>query len=740
MKKNVLMFIAAMLASACCHCEEDFTQYVDTHIGTGGHGHVFVGANVPFGFVQLGPTSIPEDWDWCSGYHESDSTVIGFSHTHLSGTGIGDLFDITVMPVIGEVKYARGTEDDQNSGLWSYADRSREISVPGYYSVPLTRYGITAEMTATCRTGMHRYTFPASEQAAIVFDMMNGGCWDSPALTDVTVVDPDEDGSASAIQGFRWSKGWADNQKIYFYAEFSRPFDSMEIQTRTFNRRDGSVLELDTYARANFKTAEGEQIMLKVGLSSVSEANAKENLMAENNGWNFETVAEAAAAEWNRELSRIRIETADEAARKVFYTALYHTMVAPSTYSDINGDYRGSDDQVRNDKSFTNYTTFSLWDTYRAAMPLFSIYQPERFVDFINAMLHIYQEQGKLPVWHLMSCETDCMVGNPGIPPVADAILKGFEGFDKELAFKAMKESALRPDRGQDFRMQYGYIPSDLHNESVAYDMEYALADGALAKAAKALGKTDEYEYFLERSHSYRHFYDPQTRFMRGKNSKGEFDTPFNPIHSAHRANVYCEGNAWQYAWLVPHDFEGLETCFGGREELLDKLDSLFIVPSYLGEDASPDISGLIGQYAHGNEPSHHILYFYTMAGQPWKTADKVRQVLTELYHAEPDGLSGNEDVGQMSAWYILSSLGFYQVEPAGGEYWFGSPLFDKAEIEVAGGTFTITAEGNSDTNRYIQSATLNGAPLERGYITYEEIAAGGDLVFTMGQQQTTWY
>ena len=494
------------------------------------------------------------------------------------------------------------------------------------------------------------------------------------------------------------------------------------------------------YAKADFKTAEGEQIMMKVGISPVSEANAKENLMAENAGWDFEAVAEAADQEWNKELSRIRIETADEAARKVFYTALYHTMIAPSTYSDVNGDYRGSDDQVRNDKTFTNYTTFSLWDTYRAAMPLFSIYQPERFVDFINAMLHIYQEQGKLPVWHLMSCETNCMVGNPGIPPVADAILKDFEGFDKELAFKAMKESALRPDRGQNFRMEYGYIPSDLHNEAVAYDMEYALADGALAEAAKKLGKMEDHKYFLERSHSYRHFYDPETRFMRGKDSKGNFDTPFDPIHSAHRANVYCEGNAWQYVWLTPHDFEGLEGCFGGREELLTKLDSLFIVSSDLGEDASPDISGLIGQYAHGNEPSHHILYFYTMAGQPWKTADKVRQVLTELYHAEPDGLSGNEDVGQMSAWYILSSLGFYQVEPAGGEYWFGSPLFDKAEIDVAGGTFTITALNNSDTNRYIQSITLNGAPIERGYITHDEIAAGGELVITMGPEQTIWY
>lgn len=740
MKRRLLTIVAGLsVLAACCPCEEKFTQYVDTHIGTGGHGHVFVGANVPFGAVQLGPTSIPQSWDWCSGYHDSDSTVIGFSHTHLSGTGIGDLFDITVMPVTGKVNYARGTEDDQNSGLWSYADRSKEISVPGYYSVPLMRYGITAEMTATCRTGMHRYTFPASEEAAIVFDMVNGGCWDAPADTDITVVDMKEDGSASAIQGYRWSKGWANNQKLYFYAEFSKPFDSIDIISGSSKKADGSTWEVDMYARANFCTEEGEQILMKVAISPVSEDNAKANLMAENPEWDFEAIAEAADKAWNAELSKVRIETADEDAKKVFYTALYHTMIAPSVFCDVNGDYRGADDKIYRNADFTNYTTFSLWDTYRAAMPLMTIIHPEKENDMINTMLHIFEQQGKLPVWHLMGCETDCMVGNPGIPVVADAILKGYDGFDKDLAFKAMMESAIRPDRGQDFRMQYGYIPSDKFHESVAYDMEYAIADGALAKAAKVLMKSG-YDYFLKRSHSYRHYFDPQTRFMRGKDSNGEFDSPFDPLASAHRANVYCEGNAWQYTWLAPHDLDGLAECFGGRDELISKLDSLFIVSSELGEDASPDISGLIGQYAHGNEPSHHILYFYTMLDQPWKTADKVRQVLSELYFAKPDGLSGNEDVGQMSAWYILSALGFYQVEPAGGEYWFGSPIFDKAEIKVAGGTFTIRTEDNSDSNRYIQSITLNGAPYNKGYICHEDIAAGGELVINMGSEPVIWY
>lgn len=747
-----MMAAMIFIAAISCTKQTDYTQLVDTHIGTGGHGHVFVGASVPFGFVQLGPTSIPQSWDWCSGYHVSDSTVIGFSHTHLSGTGIGDLFDVTVMPVVGDVTYARGTEEDPSSGLWSYADRSREVSTPSYYSVPLTRYGITAEMTATCRTGMHRYTFPKSEEAAVVIDLMNGGCWDAAVNTGFKVVDADEDGCGTAVQGWRWSKGWADNQKIYFYAEFSKPFKSFELIEKTFQKRDGGTVSFDMFGRAAFETSEGEQIMLKVGLSPVSEENAKANLMAENPDWDFEAVVKDGKRLWNKELSKIRIETQDEQARTVFYTALYHTMIAPSVYHDVNGDYRGSDDQVRNDKSFTNHTTFSLWDTYRAAMPLYSIFQSERFGHFINTMLHIHQQQGKLPVWHLMGCETNCMVGNPGIPPVADAILKGFDGFDKELAFKAMKESAMRPDRGQEFRIEHGYIPCDLmYKESVAFDMEYAIADAAIAEAAlwmaentqdkeKAEQYLKDHEYFLERSHSYRNYYDPSTRFIRAKDSKGQFDPLFDPIWAAHRANTYCEGNAWQYTWLAPHDVQGLQDCFGSREAMLEKLDSLFVVSSYLGDEASPDISGLIGQYAHGNEPSHHTLYLYAMVGQPWKTADRVRQTLSELYFADPNGLSGNEDVGQMSAWYIMSSLGFYQSEPAGGRYWLGSPTVDKAQIEVKGGIFTINVLNNSNENKYIQKVSVNGKPLDKGYVTHAEMVAGGQMTIEMGSEPVLWY
>lgn len=740
MKTNKLIFAACtLLALSCSKQAETYTQYVDPKIGSGGHGHVFVGADVPFGMVQLGPTSIPQTWDWCSGYHDTDSTVIGFSHTHLSGTGIGDLFDITVMPVVSDVCYARGTEDDIRSGLWSYADRSRETARPGYYSVPLTRYGINAELTATSRVGFHRYTFPQADDAAVVFDLENGGCWDKATSTFM------EKCGDNAIRGYRYSSGWAKDQKIYFHAEFSRPFENLTIIPA---QESGEPL----YARADFSTREGEQILLKVALSPVSMDGAEANMEAELPGWDFDGTARIADSLWESELSKIKVETDDKETLKIFYTALYHTMIAPATFCDVDGSYRGADGMVHQNPGHGTYTIFSLWDAYRAAMPLYTIFQSERYVDFVNTMLDIFDEQGKLPVWHLAGCETDCMVGNPGIPPVADAIVKDLPGVDKARAFNAIKMSGLNPERGQDLRMDYGYIPCDLFNESVAYDLEYALADGASAYAAMAMaggassddeaaGYMKDASYFVERSKSYRHLFDSGLGFLRGKDSRGNFRKEYSPFKSTHRVDDYCEGNGWQYTWLVPHDFKGLCECFGGKEQLLNKLDSLFTVSSVLeGEDVSPDISGLIGQYAHGNEPSHHILYFYTMAGQPWKTADKVRQVLSTLYHASPDGLSGNEDVGQMSAWYILSSLGFYEVEPASGRYWFGTPMFGSAAVKVSGGTFTIRALGNSNENRYIQSVTLNGKAYTKAYIDHKDIAAGGELVFRMGPEPKVWY
>ncbi|MBR4994502.1 MAG: GH92 family glycosyl hydrolase [Alistipes sp.] len=718
---GALLFASAML-SACAEGNSAI-DYVDPKIGSGGHGHVFVGASVPFGLVQVGPTSIPQDWDWCSGYHSSDETVIGFSHTHLSGTGIGDLFDVTLMPVIGEVTYARGKHESYDTGMWSYADRTKEVASPYYYSVPLKRYGITAEMTATSRVGFHRYTFPASDDAAIVIDLENGGCWDK--ATEVKM----EQESDTRIVGYRHSRGWANNQKVYFVADFSRPFDSFELV--------GNKM----YGRVAFTAKENEQIYVKVALSPVSIEGAKANMEAELPGWNFKrTIAEAKKA-WEKELSKMEITTTDEAAKRTFYTALYHTMIAPSEYCDVNGDYYGPDKQIHKGNGHTTYTTYSLWDTYRAAMPLMSIIQKERMTDIINTMLNIYDEQGILPVWHLWGWETYCMVGNPGLISVADAVVKGDTGIDKERAFEAIKKTAMHPGRGNAYRIESGFIPSDKMNQSIAYDMEYAIADAAAANAARALGKTEDAEYFENRSHSYRNYFDHETQFIRGRLSDGSWRQEFDPNHSSHGNDDYCEGNAWQYTWLVPHDIKGLQECFGSRETTLEKLDLLFTTSSEItGENASADISGLIGQYAHGNEPSHHVIYMYSMLGEPHKAADRVREVLTTLYFDAEEGLSGNEDVGQMSAWYIMSAMGFYEVEPASARYWFGSPLFDEVKINLAEGTFTIVAENNSAENKYIQRVWLNGEPYEKGWISHSDIKAGGVLKFEMGSTPQCWY
>ncbi|MDE7025000.1 MAG: GH92 family glycosyl hydrolase [Paramuribaculum sp.] len=724
MKAKHLLWAAPLLLASCSQQADQassYTSYVDTHIGSGGHGHVFMGANVPYGMVQLGPTSVPQTWDWCSGYHESDSTVIGFSHTHLEGTGIGDLFDVTVMPVIGDVTYARGNDSIPGSGMWSYADRTREISVPGYYSVPLTRYNVLAELTATNRVGLHRYTFPAADSAAIVFDLQNGGCWDKSTETHIEAID------STHVQGYRYSTGWAKDQKVYFYAELSKPMTSWELKG-----------ENNMYGRASFATDSAEQVLMKVAISPVSVDGAKANMAAELPGWDFEATRQAADQAWNNELSRIKITTNDSIERTKFYSALYRTMIVPATFNDVDGSYRGADLQVhKGDPDQPNYTIFSLWDTYRAAMPLISIINPDLSGKLATTMVRIADEQGRLPVWHLWANETDCMVGNPGIIAVADAIVKQAPGLDRDKAYAALLKTAADTARGYGYRVEYGFIPCDKMNEAIAYDMEFAIADGAIARAAEAMGDTATMRKFTERSHSYRHYFDPVTRFIRGRMTDGSWRTPFSPFKTEHRADDYCEGNAWQYTWLVPQDVEGLEQCFGSREALISKLDSLFTVSSQLeGADASPDISGLIGQYAHGNEPSHHTLYIYSMLGQPDKTAEKVRYVCHNLYKAAPDGMSGNEDAGQMSAWYILSSLGFYQVEPASGRYWFGSPMWDEAEFAVPGGKFVIKTVNNSPENMYVRSVKLNGKPYTLPYIMHSDIMQGGELIMEMGPKQ----
>ena len=741
MNKKSLLFVPVLsLCLASCGSSqkgqemEDLTQFVDPRIGTGGHGHVFYGANVPYGFIQLGPTSIPQSWDWVSGYHVSDSTVIGFPHTHLSGTGIGDLHDINVMPVVGEVTYSRGDASSYETGLWSYSDRSKEVVTPGYYRTHLSRYNVDVELTATKRVGFHKYTFLGNESPAIVFDMVNGGCWDKTTEAVIRVVND------STVSGYRYSKGWADDQRVFFRAEFSRKFDNVEFIVNDSVKEGNMAKGAQLFARVNFAAGNQKPVYMKVALSPTSEEGAQLNMQTELSGWDFEkTIADAKAA-WNKELNKVKVYTTDEASKKIFYTSLYHTLFAPSEFCDVNGDYYGADKQMHKGEGFVNYTTFSLWDTYRAAQPLMTILHPEKMSDIINTMLHIHQQQGKLPVWHLMGCETNCMVGNPGVPVVADAILKDIKGFDTELAFKALKESSMLPERGMEHRIEYGFIPADKMTEAIAYDMEYAIADWAVAQAAQKLGKQEDYEYFLKRSKSYKNYFDASTGFMRGKMLDGSWRTPFSPYASSHREDDYCEGNAWQYTWLVPHDVEGLVECFGSKEAFVNKLDSLFLANGDMGEASSPDISGLIGQYAHGNEPSHHTVYLYTLVGQPWKTADRIKEILHTMYTDQPDGLSGNEDVGQMSAWYILSSFGFYQVEPAGGKFVFGYPNFDKVEIAVPAGKFVIERENKGQQNNYIQGIVLNGTEYKKPWIEYADIMKGGELKFLMGDEPVVWY
>ncbi|MCH5237771.1 MAG: GH92 family glycosyl hydrolase [Muribaculaceae bacterium] len=699
MKNNSFLLSALLLIAGACGHNGNIpptskVNFVDPKIGSGGHGHVFVGANVPYGMVQAGPTSLPQAWDWTSGYHDSDSTVIGFSQTHLSGTGIGDLFDITIMPVTGEVTYARGSGDDYSTGLWSYADRSKEITRPGYYSVPLTRYGILAETTATNRVGVHRFTFPEAENPAVVFDLMNGGCWDRPVETRLDSISP------TRVAGVRKSRGWAADQKVYFVADFSQPFTSIS--------RHGLD---DMFSRVNFPaTTDNTQIVVKVGISPNSIEKAEANLRAEASSLSFEDIAAQASQQWEKELAKIDIETDDPEELKKFYTALYHLSVHPSTFNDVD--------------ETPQYTILSLWDTYRTQMPLLTILDPGKEAQIVNSMLDIYDRQGRLPVWHLWGNETDCMVGNPGIIVVADAVSKSLPGVDKERALNAMIVTSNDTARGGGYRQRYGYIPFDVMEESIGYDLEYAIADAAIANAAKSMGKYDIAAEYEKRSKSYKNYFDPSTGFMRGKDSKGEWRTPFDPSFSS-RGNDYTEGNAWQYTWLVPHDFEGLQELFGGKEQMMTHLDSLFVASSEMvGDDITPDITGMIGQYVQGNEPSHHIVYFYSMAGEREKAANLINQILEEQYSAEPDGLSGNEDAGQMSAWYIMSSLGFYPVEPALPRYWIGVPRYAKATINLPENKYFTVIKGEKGSEM-----TLNGKPLDRNYITHEEIMNGGELV-----------
>ena len=687
---------------------QNLTQYVNQYVGTGGHGHTFMGANVPFGLVQLGPTEPTRGWDWCSGYYYDDDELIGFGHMHLSGTGIGCLGDVAFLPV---------KDFKQTSARFTH---EAEKVHPGYYSLQLTDPNVLVELTATERCGFHRYTFKDGAKAQLALDLSQCIGWDK--LNDCLLTQE----SATRLTGFRRSNGWAADRRIYFSIDFSQPV---------------TVHRLDSMERVVVSVADNTKpLLVKVALSPVSIDKAKLNMQAEMAGWDFDATVKAADDAWNRELARIQIQTNDQTKKRVFYTAMYHLMTSCSKFNDVDREYRGADGKVHK-ADFTNYTTLSLWDTYRAAHPLMTVAFPEMQRDFAQTFLNIYKQQGRLPVWHLMGSETDCMVGNPGAIVLADLTMKGFVE-DKELALEALKATQMKDIRSLGLLKEHGYIPWNLEpeNETVAKALEYCAADDGVAKVAKLLGKTDDYNYFFNRSRSYKKYYDPETRFMRAVGTDGKFRLPFNPFFAEHRTNDYTEGNAWQYTFLVPHDVKGLIQLFGSDKAFMSKLDSLFFVEGWAGDNASPDMSGMTGQYAHGNEPSHHVIYMYNYAGRPDKAAPLLRKMLNEMYLDQPDGLSGNEDVGQMSAWYILSSVGLYQVDPVGGRFVIGSPLFDKATVNVgAGKTFTVVAKNNSDRNIYVQSARLNGKALKNSYIEFNDIRHGGTLELVMGPKPSKW-
>ncbi len=741
-KRNSFVAITlSLVVLAACTSEQRFASpvqesglitHVDPYIGSADHGHVFVGASVPFGAVQAGPNNFHKGWDWCSGYHYSDSIIKGFTQTHLNGTGCADLGDVLIMPYTGDVKLYKGTQQHPDSGYASRYSHDEEIARLAYYTVMLKDHNVKVELTATERVAFHKYTFPKNKPAHIIIDVREGNATEDKIDAYCFLQKVND----STLIGFRNVNSWARDRRVYFAIRSNIPFEEFAMY-KGYTKTDSTSMQADTVkGLISFKQAPKE-VMLKVGLSSVSGEKALANILEEIKDWDFNKTVEQSNDKWNNALACMKAESKNEAQKRIFYTALYHTMITPSLYNDHDGSYRGTDKNVYEKAPFTNYTTFSLWDTYRAYHPLMSIIQPDKVNDFVNSMLAIYQQQRKLPIWHLHARETDCMVGYSAVNVIADAYLKGFRGFDTTLALEAMKASSTRDDMGVKYLKELGYIPSDKENEAVAKAMEYALADWGIAQVAKQQGREDDYKKYAERALYYKKYFDANTKFMRGIDSKTKkFVEPFDPFKSIHRQNDYTEGNAWQYTWLVPQDVEGLINLFGSDQAFITKLDSLFVVTGDMGEHASADISGLIGMYAHGNEPVHHVAYLYPFAGEQWKTAEKVRQICSQFYTDKNTGLCGNEDCGQMSAWYLISALGFYQVNPSNGVYVFGTPLFDKITLNIGHEkTFTVVANNNSDKNIYIQSVKLNGADYNKSYIKYADIMKGGTLEFTMGDQ-----
>lgn len=708
--------------------ESGWVQYTNPMIGTDFTGNTYPGAQVPFGMVQLSPDNGLPGWDRISGYFYPDSTIAGFSHTHLSGTGAGDLYDISFMPVTWPIK-----EADSPLGIYSTFSHNDEAASAGYYRVLLKDYNINVELTATERCGIQRYTFPEAN-SSIILNLKKAMNWDFTLDTHIEVVD------SRTIRGYRHSMGWSPEQHVYFQTRFSRPFDSFEMDTSAIITMDKGRIGTATIARFNFNTHKDEEILVTTALSGVSMEGAALNMEKEAPKDDFDYYYQQAVKKWDNQLGKIEVSSEDGDLKTVFYTALYHAMLAPTLYSDVDGKYFGPDGKIHQAEDWDNYSTFSLWDTFRASHPLFTYIEPERVNDMIECFLHFYEQSGALPLWNLYGWETNMMIGYHAVPVIVDAYLKGVGNFDAEKALEACIASANRDDyHGIGFYKTHGYVPSDKENWSLSKTMEYAYDDYCIAKMAEAMGKSEIAETFYRRSQNYKNTFNPASSFMQPRDSKGNFMDNYDPEEYI---EDICESNGWQYYWYVPHDIDGLISLTGGMERFGERLDSMF---TYEPTDRTklPIFStGMIGQYAHGNEPGHHIIYLFNRINQPWKTQKYAAEVMRSLYTNEPSGLCGNEDCGQMSSWYVFSAFGFYPVDPISGRYEIGSPLFPEAKLHLGNGkTFTIIAHNAGEENPYIQSVHVNGKPYDKSYITHQMIMQGDTVSFEMGNQPgPVWY
>ena len=720
--RNIIhMACLAALLAACTSQKENPVDFIDPFIGTGFHGHTYPGATVPFGAVQLSPDTRAGNWDACAGYHYDDSTLTGFSHTHLSGTGCIDLGDLLIRPTTQTVDPSR--QPMYAPAAFRHEDEKAEA---GYYAVLLHEEGIRAELTATAHTGVHRYTFPKESTPTVIVDLKHSLDNEHIYESSLQVVNPHE------MTGMRNTRGWSDNQRIYFVIQCSQPFEKATLVSNQKALEGKEAEGTDLQALLKFKGHTSEPIVMKVGLSIVSVENARENLQAEVEGFDFDAVKQAAYHTWNDAVSAIKVEGGTEEQKTNFYTALYHSMVVPNVVSDVNGQYRRHDQTIGQlPQGAVQYSTFSLWDTFRAWNPMMTLIDTTLVTNMIHSFLHIYDASGELPLWPLSAGETGTMIGYHSASVIADAYMKGIRGFDAEKALEALVVSSEKNQKGADYYISKGFIPSNIKKESISCLLEFAYDDWCIAQLAQALGKQEIYDTYIRRSQQYLNVFDGATRFFRPKRMDGNWETPFNPNEVG---RAYTEATAWQYRFFVPHDVNGMVQLFGGKEAFTSALDDIFHTDAQVDGDLV-DITGLIGQYAHGNEPSHHIAYLYNYIGQPWKTQAMTRRLLDEMYAPTPEGIVGNEDCGQMSAWYILSSLGLYAVCPGSNEFTFTTPLFEKATLQLANGkTLTITAN-HPEKNLYIDKVELNGKEIETNFVTYEQLMGGGELHFSLTDQ-----